>query len=418
MASYGQENISLEELFSLAIKNSTQLKISEKNIELAAQKGEIIRLQRLPGITTAFNYGYLSNSEIWNPSFSEHQTAQVPHRFTQLSLQASQVIYKGNEINNNLMKASFEEQVSLLYFEKNTQNIKFFVVAHYLDIYRQINQQKVYRNNARLSQLRLKNIQSMFKQGMVTQNDIFRTELIISDLELNIKKSKNSIDILNYQLNVLTGLPESNRILPDSTLLEKTYSEFSQQETLGLAYAKNHELEIAKMENKIAETNVKLLGSDRYPEVLLYAASNLQRPFVNTLPAVDIYFNTWQAGIGIRYNISSIYQSPKKIKLGEIQLEQSRERETLAKQNLEVNIKTSSIKHEEAKEELKTFSSDLNSATENYRIVEKKYLNQLALVTDMTDAANLKTEAEIKVVNAQILVIYTYYQLLKEIGIL
>lgn len=185
-----------------------------------------------------------------------------------------------------------------------------------------------------------------------------------------------------------------------------------------LAENSNQDLKISAVNNRIAETNIRLIGSDRLPEVFLYSGSNLQRPFTGVVPAVDIYSNVWQAGVGVHYNISSTYQTRKKIKSGEIELAEAHDRETLEKQNLGVNVSAALIKYRESKEDLVTLTSDLRSAEENYRVVEKKYFNQLALLTDMIDATNTKIEAELKVTTAQIDVVYTYCELLHIVGTL
>lgn len=40
-----------------------------------------------------------------------------------------------------------------------------------------------------------------------------------------------------------------------------------------------------------------------------------------------------------------------------------------------------------------------------------RYLSQLALVTDMVDASNLKLNAELQEVDARINIVYAYYRL-------
>ena len=117
-------------------------------------------------------------------------------------------------------------------------------------------------------------------------------------------------------------------------LQEKTLEAF-----LDDAYKENHELKISAREKDIAETNIKILKGERLPEVALLAQSDLQRPFLNAIPAIDVYYNVWRAGVGVKYNISSIYQSPRKIKAGLIGLDLSRQQDSLQRQNVEVAVK-------------------------------------------------------------------------------
>jgi outer membrane protein TolC len=271
----------------------------------------------------------------------------------------------------------------------------------------------VYVNNVKLAENRLKNILTMQRQGMVTENDVLRTRLTLSDLQLTIRKIDNKIAILHNEMNMVLGLPADATFLPDSAILQLPTSSNNVTSFIDSGNTRNHELKIAANKVRVAETNLKLLGSDRYPSISLYAGSALQRPFLYNIPSIDIYYNIWQAGIGIRYNISSIYQSPRKIKAGKILLEESQQYQLLQEQNVAVETRVRYIKFKEAEDELVTSQNDLQSAEENYRIVEKKYFNQLALLTDLIDATNTKIDAETKVTNAQINKIYAYLLLLK-----
>src|SRR5215475_3546449 len=234
--------LTMQEAFELAAKNSAQLKVSEINTDLAHQRVEIAKLGKLPEVSTGLNYGYLSNSQIWDPSFDKLGTKPIPHNLRQFSVQASEVIFKGGEVVNNLKKATLEEQIAVLNQEKSVEDIKFLVAAKYLDIYRLINQRQVYLDNIKLSQERLKNILSLQKQGLVTNNDVLRTELIISDLKLAVRKTDDNIEILNQQLNIVLGLDLNERLIPDSSLLKYSPEEKNINKLMAEAFENNKEL--------------------------------------------------------------------------------------------------------------------------------------------------------------------------------
>src|ERR1700754_498177 len=410
--------LKLAEAYQLALNNSFQLKLARTGTQLSKQETEIEKLQRLPNLSTSFVVGRLSNADIWNNHFSDHQKAGLPHPLMLFTVEASETLYAGGRINNAIRRSTLEEQVAFRSQEKDEIDIKFLVTAQYLDIFRLLNQRNVYINNTTLAKQRLKNILSLRNQGMVTLNDQLRTELTISDYELTTRKIANGIVELNNQLNIVLGLPDSTRLLPDPSLLMPGLQEKTLEAFLDDAYKENHELKITAREKEIAETNIRILKGERLPEVALVAQSNLQRPFLNAIPAIDVYYNIWRAGVGVKYNISSIYQSPRKIKAGMLGLELSRQQDSLQRQTVEVGVKNAFIKYNESLDELRTYRRDLGSAEENYRTVEKRYFNQLALLTDLIDSTNTNTEAEIKVTNAEINTLYTYYQMLKTIGTL
>jgi len=410
--------LTIAEVCRLALSNSTRLKIDRTNVDLAVQETNIERLGRLPNLKANLDYGYLSDAQVWKPGFSHHSTAGLPHPLTLFTVTATETLYAGGRINNSIRLSTLGEKIAFLQQQKDETDIKFLVISEYLDIYRLLNQRTVYINNSLLAKQRLKNILSMRKEGMVTLNDQLRTELTISDYDLTTRKIANSIVALNNQLNVVLDLPDSSRLIPDTTVLQQTMPAETVQGLMDIALREDPGLKISGRKVEAAVTRIEILKGERMPEVALLAQSDLQRPFLNTIPSIDVYYNVWRAGIGLRYNIGSIYQSPRRIKAGRIGLDVARKEDSLQRQNLEVAVKNALIRYNEGQDELRTWRNDLRSAEENYRIVENRYFNQLALLTDLIDATNNKTDAEIKVKDAEINVVFYYYQLLKTIGTL
>ena len=65
-----------------------------------------------------------------------------------------------------------------------------------------------------------------------------------------------------------------------------------------------------------------------------------------------------------------------------------------------------------------TQEKSLELAAQNYSVVNNRYLNDLALITDMLDASNSKLNAELQLVNAQINILFNLYKLKKTAGCL
>ena len=67
---------------------------------------------------------------------------------------------------------------------------------------------------------------------------------------------------------------------------------------------------------------------------------------------------------------------------------------------------------------LRTQQKSVQLAHENYGIVRQRYLNGLALITDMLDASNTQLDMELQLANYQIGILYQYYLLKKLTGTL
>ncbi|QHS58192.1 TolC family protein [Chitinophaga agri] len=415
--SLGNHPLTLPAAFALAMRNNTDISVARHESNLARQEATVSRLGHLPDASAGLTEGYLSNADIWEPpGLGDHRTLHIPHQMTALSVEASEVIYAGGRVNANVRKADLKEQIALLALEEKQQDILLLIAARYLEIYRQLNHREVYLNNSRLARERMHNIMALRKQGMVTKNDSLRTQIQISDYDLAARRVGNAIIRLNNSFNVALALPDSMRLIPDSSLLHTPRHTEGLDYYLALAQGNSPSLRIGDLETAVSHVQINEIKAERLPVLSAYAGSGFQRPFLNAAPPQDIYYNIWQAGIRLHYNINSLYKTPQKIRAGELAQTVAQSRARLREEEVDVSVRNAYNRYQESWDVLETSKRDVESANENYRIVMEKYQNQLALITDVIDASNTKIDTEIKVTDALIDTIYTYYQLLKSAG--
>lgn len=414
--SLGNHYLTLASAFDLALANSKELAIVQRAVTAAHQQGIISYQDRLPEVSAGLGEGYLSNADTWDPGFASHRVSHLPHLATSFSVAASWTVVAGGRISMSIRQTGLQEELASLTVAQRQEEIKLLVVSKYLDICRQQNQLRIYLDNAQLARHRLALIGSMYRQGMVTRNDILRTQIEINDYELAARRTGNAVIRLNTELNVVLGQPDSLRLIPDTSLLHPPAAPETLEHYITAALRGNPRLNFARTESRSAALRVDQQKAQRRPVISLYAGTNLLRPYVYSSPATDIYYNVWQAGVSIRYDIGSLYRSSARIKGSQLDLDVSRTRDTLGEQQVVASVRNAYNLCQESADELETARRDVASSDENYRIVEEKYRNQLSLITDLIDATDTRIQAEIRVNDAIINTLYTYYQLLQFTG--
>ena len=405
------------EVAELAVQNHQQLKVSAQNIGIAKQNTNVVKLQKLPTITASTSQFYLGDAVAIDKDFSNSTNVPMPHYGSSYAVQATQLIFKGGLVNKSIEMAGLREQLSELDLEKNKQDVKFLVISNYLDVYKIINQEEVFQNNKKLAQERLKNIQKFYQQGMVTRNEVIRGELAIKNLDQGILTLSNNKKILNYNLNIALGLSSDTEIIPTESL-ENKESGICMEYYTDLAHESNPLLKSAQKNIAVADKNIEIIKTDNAPTLAGFGGYTLQRPITTRNPVLDMYSGGWQTGVSLSYNIDTLYKTKEKVKLGELQKNQANDAMTLVQQNVDMGVNAAYTKYQEAIQQADILNDSKRLAEENYKITEAKYLNQLAVQAEMIDAQNQKLQSELDYANAEINVLYQYYNLLKSTGTL
>lgn len=420
LLSSGQEKpvyeLTLRQVIDKALEHHQQLRVSGANIEVRKQQKEVAKLQEIPTLTFSANAFYLGDVLLLNPDLSKAANVDLPNFGNTFSVQASQLLYKGGVIKKSIEMADLQTQLAELDLLRDEQSVKFLVTSNYLDIYKLLNQKKVLEQNKLLVEQRYANVKKLYEQDMVTRNELVRSELQIKNLEQNILILTNNHIILSNRLSYALGLPDDAVIIPAESVDKKSISTLPYY--LQLASEKHPSLLTAEQNLHLARKSIDITRAELSPAVSAFGGYNMQRPLTSSTPAMDLYNNSWQVGLSLTYNIDNLYKTKRRIKTGELQKNVIKEGMEFSRQNIHMDVTAAFVKYQEALQQADLMRESQRLANENYSIIEAKYLNQLAITAEMTDATTAKLDAELQYANAEINVLFQYYNLLKSTGTL
>ena len=162
---------------------------------------------------------------------------------------------------------------------------------------------------------------------------------------------------------------------------------------------------------QLNEQKVKQERSERLPHISIVAAEHLDGPITIEVPVLDNNFNYWYIGIGVKYNISSLFKNNRKLKQVRLNVRQAQEQRQLAQEQIENAVQEGYVNFLTAFTDLRTQENSVRLADENYHVTDNRYKNEMALLTDMLDASNMKLTADLGLVDARINILYNYYKM-------
>lgn len=414
VCAFGQTRqvITIENLYAVAEENSAQLRPYFTAEDEARREISVARGGRLPDVSASLSLNYMGDGFTTSRNFSDRQKAPIPHFGNTLGINASQPVYAGGAIASGIALAELKTTAARYATELQRDNIRFRLTGFYLDIYKYGNLRTVVENNIAQARKVLAEMHARLGQGVALQNDITRYELLVSSLELQLLKVNNTLNILNHSLVTMAGLPEDTEIVPDSTILARSLPVAGEEYWQAEAAAHAPSLKLAGSAVDISRRSESLVRSEMLPKVRLQAGWNFNGPILVEVPPINRNLSYWYVGVGVNYNLSSLYKSNKSLGKSRAATRLALDRVDAASESLNMDVRADYVRYLEAYEELKTRQKGVELAARNYRTVALRYAEGMALITDMLDAANSKFDAEQQLANARIDIIYHYYKLL------
>lgn len=408
----------MDELFSLADKNSKSIRLHQLVIREAEQGIKVARNAYLPSLSVKAEATYIGDGCMTDRDFSNGVHADMPHWGNSFVVKAQQTLYAGGSIQSSVRQSKLQKQAAEQTHLDNRQNLRFLLAGYYLDLFQLRNQERVYRKNIEQTHLLVKDMQAAYQQGTALKSDITRYELQLQNLELGLTSTINRLNVLNHQLVTTIELPVETRIVPDTLYLKQLIVDDLQENEWKAGMNDAPSLKLTDIDIALGKNQKRLIQAERLPHITFSATNDFNGPILVEVPPLNNNFTYWFVGVGVSYNLDALFKSKRKLRQADIAIQRLEEKRRLAEEELENSIHKAYINLQEAYIRLRTQQKSVQLAHENFDIVRQRYMNGLALITDMLDASNTQLDMELQLANYQVGILYQYFLLKRQIGTL
>ncbi|MBD5370386.1 MAG: TolC family protein [Bacteroides sp.] len=404
--------MTLQEIFESAELNSAQLRPAISAITEAEQEISVSKAAMLPEIEAKLSLSYIGDGFTTKRDFSDYQKAPIPHLGTGLGVTVTQPVYAGGALTTGVRIAELKSSAARYAADMKRDNIRFQLTGFYLDLYRYHNLREVVASNIESAGKMIARMTEMRNQGVLLQNDITRYELLLSNLELKLTSIDNTIAILNNNLITVAGLPESTVVIPDSTILSRSLPDRASDAWVSTAMENSPAVSLASTGVALSRRGEDMTRSEMLPKIGLQAAWTLDGPILVEVPPIDRNLSYWYVGVGVSYNISSLYKSGRSMAKSRLATLRATEELAATREEIDMALRADHIRYLEAYERLKTCDKSAELSERNYHVISTRYSEGMALITDLLDAADARLSAQQELVDSRMNILYYYYKLL------
>jgi outer membrane protein TolC len=412
LAGNAQEiSLTIEDLFQQVEKANSEVKIARKDVDISSMRQKSEKDSRLPDIGVSLEGDYLGNVYVLDRNFSNATRSPMTHWGNSLGVSIYQPVYTGGEITAKISRAEAQTNIAENNVTAVEDRMKMLILQCYLELFKNRNLLGVYEENIRLTSELIDEMRARANQGLVLSNDVTRYDLNLSNLNYDRLTVENSIKNLNYSLVSYLHLNDNESIIPTIDFNRINFSAAPLSEWMELSRQESPSLKYYDLQREETTANEKIIKSESLPKIGINAGASIAAPITTHTPVLNKNLSRWYVGLSLSFTPSAFYKSNHKLQASKLETERIKDAQKAKEEEIDRNLDRAYKSYIEAVEHVRTQKKNVELASENYRIIERRYNNDLSLLTDMLDASASKLDAETRLVNAQVDVLYYYFQL-------
>jgi outer membrane protein TolC len=376
---------SLKEAISVAIKNNKDIRIEERQVEVARADILGARSAFLPNLD--FNASYTRRGAV--PQQPAAGLKKDPGVFTgyqddnELGLSLNQTIYNGGANLANLK----QQQVALTEQEETLRatklNVEQQVKTLYYGLLLAYETRRIAENLVAQAQSHYENVKKKFQQGTASKFDVLQSKVQVSVLIPQLINALTAIDLIMAELNKELGLNVQQRIVAQDKL-GYAPTEVRESEFLKEAYLHKPEMILQSLGIDMSKWQIKYARAGWLPQITAGAGYDFRSN--NTANIFNDQHSNWHAGVALSIPIFDGFATKAKVDAAKALYAQA----LLSKENvadqIAVDIRQACVDLKQAQALIDSQRDNLEDAREALRISEIRYDNGIGVNLDVLDA--------------------------------
>ena len=399
-----KKKMSLREAVEIAISNSNDVVLSNLKIETSKLELETVKNNLYPSLRLSGQYLRLNSASVDGPLLGGNNPNSAKPEVSSLLLGQANLtvpLFQGFKLKNNVA-ISEDFLKSQTYSTAHTkEQIALRVTELFARLYQANQTQKLFEDNLKISKQREKDFSNLVDNGLLAKNDLLKVKLQSSNIQLALESAIKNANVINYQLVTLMQLPEKTSIDIDIETVKSDTAKSELQKFEG----QRSDLEALNLQQKASEKGIAIAKSNYYPTINLiggYIALDLK----NTLQVS----NAMNVGIGVSYDVASLFKNNKNVKLAESKANQTKQMVTILSEKIKEEIFEADENYKLSLKQNKVYGEAVSQSSENYRIVKDKYDNGLSNTNDLLEADGQQLNAKINLALSEADLALRYYQ--------
>lgn len=403
------KHLTLEEIIHMAANQSVEAKTADTKILGRQLEVESAKSKQLPDAKLSGQYMAMTTPNV-NLKLALGEGGSAPDiAANQLWLGQASVsmpIYTGGRIKGGIDIAKDVLKAEEWNAVASKEQLAIRAVNLYLSLYKAQQTNLLIAENIKQSEQRVSDFKAMLDNGLIARNDLLKAELQLSNYQVSLQEAQKNIKVLNYQLANFLKIDEDTQ-LDQINLGEVNGLDLGLKASYETAKTVRSDVKSMESQRLVAEDQLKVTKAATLPTVSATAGYN-----AFGLQKVVTVTNAAMVGVGISYDIGSLYKNKREVNVVKNRIKQIDENLELLNDRVKVQVQQANESYMLAQKQDVVYRQALDQAVENYRITKDKYDNGIADTDDLLTADVQQLQSKINLAISKANTIEKYYDLL------